>query len=231
MMVLSTKQLNANRIKRAKEAFGMDLVCKSFTKIKRTDFLCSPFTLETYDSIAFTSANAVHYFLENMDHKLLANKNIFALQGATREALLLKDIVPNIIAPNVDELGKRIKWKKEELNIQRMLHPIGNLTLPDLGYVVTGAGMTYQELNVYHTELNPVPVDAIPFKAILFFSPSAIDSFSMANRFSSERVYACIGNTTFTRLQYYTDTSNAVIAKNPTPEAMLMALSKKMSND
>lgn len=231
MMVLSTKQLNSNIIKVAKEDFGMNVVCKSFTKIEKTDFLCSPFTLESYDSFAFTSKNAVQYFLENIDQKLLSKKNIFTLQGATREELLLKGLVPNIIAPNVDELGKLIKRKKEELNIQKLLHPIGNLTLPDLRKVVLSSGMTYQDINVYHTELNPIPVDAISFKAILFFSPSAIDSFAMANRFSSERIYVCIGNTTFTRLQYYTDTRNAIIAKNPTPEAMLMALSKRMRND
>lgn len=231
MMVLSTKQLKGNIIRMAKEDFGIDLVCKSFTKIKKTDFMCSPFTLETYDSFAFTSSNAVQYFLENIDKKLLAKKNIFALQGATREELLLRELVPNIIASNVDELGKLINRKKEELNIQKILHPIGNLALPNLRYVVIGSGMTYQDLNVYHTELNPIPVDAIPFKAILFFSPSGIDSFSMANRFSSDRVYMCIGNTTFTRLQYYTNTHNAVIAKNPTPESMLMALFKKMRND
>lgn len=231
MMVLSTKQLKGNIKRTAKEDFGIDLVCKSFTKIKKTDFMCSPLTLETYDSFAFTSKNAVQYFIENIDKKLLAKKNIFALQGATREELLLRELVPNIIASNVDELGKLIKLKKGDLNIQKILHPIGNLTLPDLRYVVIGSGMIYQDLNVYHTELNPIPVDSIPFKAILFFSPSAIDSFSMANRFSSDRVYVCIGNTTFTRLQYYTDTPNAVIAKNPTPEAMLMALSKKMRYD
>lgn len=231
MMVLSTKQLNSNIIRMAKEDFGMNLFCKSFTKIKKTDFMCTPFTLESYDSFAFTSANAVKYFLENIDKKLLAKKNIFSLQGATREELLLKELVPKIIAPNVDELGKLIKKKKAELNIHKLLHPIGNLTLPDLRKVVLSSGMTYQDINVYHTELNPIPVDAIPFKAILFFSPSAIDSFAMANRFSSERIYVCIGNTTFTRLQYYTDTHNAVIAKKPTPEAMIMALSKKMRYD
>lgn len=231
MMVLSTKQLNDYVIRKAKEDFGFNLVCKSFTKIMRTDFVCSRFTLESYDSFAFTSVNAVQYFLENIDKKLLAKKNIFALQGATREELLLRKLVPRIIAPNVDELGKLIKQKNEELNIQKILHPIGNLTLPDLRYVVIGSGIIYQDLNVYHTELNPIPVDAIPFEAILFFSPSAIDSFSMSNRFSSERIYVCIGNTTFTRLQYYTDTHNAIIAKNPTPEAMLMALYKKMKHD
>ncbi|WP_026750245.1 uroporphyrinogen-III synthase, partial [Sediminibacterium sp. C3] len=162
----------------------------------------------------FTSANAVQYFLENIDKKLLAEKNIFALQGATRDELLLRNLVPRITAPNVNELGKLIKLNKAVLNIQKILHPIGNLTLPDLRYVVTGSGMSYQDLTVYQTELNPIPVDAIPFEAILFFSPSAIDSFSFANRFSSERIYICIGNTTFTRLQYYTDTYNAVIAKN-----------------
>ena len=231
MMVLSTKQLNRYIKRKAKEEFGFNLVCKSFTKIKKTDFVCTPFTLESYDSYAFTSANAVQYFLENIDKKLLAEKNIFALQGATRDELLLRNLVPRITAPNVNELGKLIKLNKAVLNIQKILHPIGNLTLPDLRYVVTGSGMSYQDLTVYQTELNPIPVDAIPFEAILFFSPSAIDSFSFANRFSSERIYICIGNTTFTRLQYYTDTYTAVIAKNPTPEAMLMALYKKMKYD
>lgn len=231
MMVLSTKQLNAFIIRRAKEEFGFSLLCKPFTQITKTDFVCSPFTIQSYDSFAFTSANAVHFFLENIDQKALTKKNIFALQGATRKELLLRDLMPKLVAPNVEDLGNLVKLKREELNIQKVLHPTGNLTLPTLRDMIIESEIVYQDINVYHTELNPIPVDAFPIEAILFFSPSAIDSFSMVNRFLPNRIYVCIGSTTFNRLKYYTETSNAVVANMPTPEAMLMALYKKIKYD
>lgn len=230
MMILSTKLLNNSIIKKAKQEFGYDLVCKSFTRIKEVDFVCSPYTIQSYDGFAFTSANAVHYFLENINTSALAKKSIFALQGATRRELLSRDIIPNIIAPNVDELGKLIKLKHEAIRVQKVLHPTGNLTLSTLRDILIESGLSYQDINVYKTELNPIPIDAYPYKAVLFFSPSAIDSFSMVNRFLSERIYVCIGQTTLTRLRFYTQTSNVVIARSPTPEAMLIALYKKLKN-
>ncbi len=42
MMVLSTKQLNMDIKRKAKEEFGFNLVCKSFTKIKKTILFVHP---------------------------------------------------------------------------------------------------------------------------------------------------------------------------------------------
>lgn len=231
MNVLSTKLLDNHITEIARQQFGFTLLCKSFTRITKADFICSPMTVDYYDSIVFTSANAVRIFLSEMDPEILRNKNIFSLQGATREELANHNLIPVAIAPDAETLGNLIKLRQAELDILRVLHPTGDLTLPHLKTAATGQGLEYQHVTVYNTCLHPVPVDGTLVDAVLFFSPSAVDSFSMANRFLEQRYYVCIGSTTYKRLWDYTHTNNILVADHPTPEAMLMKLFKMARHD
>jgi uroporphyrinogen-III synthase len=232
MNVLSTKKLTPYLIDQAKSQYGFNIICQPFTEIKPVDFVCSPNIIDAFDAIAFTSANAVLYFLEKPLFRSVASKKIIvSLEGATRKELQLWNLVPKIIASNAVALGKIIRSRKDQLSIKKLLHPVGNLTLPILREEILKSGIEYHDLHVYNTELCPLAVDSSPYEAILFFSPSIVDSFAISNRFLIQRIYVCIGLTTYNRLRNYSEVVTALIADNPSPESMLMALHNKIRND
>jgi uroporphyrinogen-III synthase len=225
MMVLSTKQLSPLMISHAKSIYGFTINCIPFTKISPVDFLCSPDTIHGFDVIAFTSPNAVRNFLEKPDIRdAIAGKVIVALEGETKNELYQYKLSPAILAPNARSLGEKIELLNKHKTVHKVLHPTGNLALPHLREEVLKAGCEYHGLQVYKTELCPVAVDAQSIQVVLFFSPSAIDSFAIANRFLTNRLYVCIGQTTYNRLRYYSLEASAIMSKQPTPESMLMAL-------
>ena len=70
----------------------------------------------------------------------------------------------------------------------------GNLLLDTLPVSLKIAGIKFNEVKVYVTKLTPVAVPG-PFDAVLFYSPSGVESF-LANNTIGNAVCICIGDTT-----------------------------------
>ena len=73
------------------------------------------------------------------------------------------------------------------------------------------------EFNIYSTTLSPSEIKLFPTDGILFFSPSAIQSYVLKNKITTETLF-CIGNTTATEAKKYS--TNIIIAKTHTLESV-----------
>lgn len=74
----------------------------------------------------------------------------------------------------------------------------------------------FEEIEVYQTVLTPHKMDN-QVDGILFFSPSAVQSYVMENAITNEICF-CIGTTTAAELT----TNNKVIANQPTVENVII---------
>lgn len=89
-------------------------------------------------------------------------------------------------------------------------------TLPD---ELKANGTVVNELTVYHTEERPIAITE-HYDAILFFSPSAVNSFFGVNKIAGDVTLFAIGNTTAAALE--TKTNNKILVGTaPSKEQLL----------
>ena len=86
------------------------------------------------------------------------------------------------------------------------------------------AGILYTDLMVYQTGTKAKKATE-KFDAVLFYSPSGIESFLVLNNLDNETVYCCIGNTTAQALKEARNTVTIILPESSTPQSMLSALS------
>lgn len=208
--ILSTKKLLSNQKQFLLNA-NFNLIEADFIKTEN-----KPFELKTInDNLIFTSQNAVHSLLENPDSEKLIpklrEKNVFCVGLKTKA--LLEENGFNVIAYTgyATDLAEIIAliYAKESFTFFS-----GNLrrdTLPDF---LKEANIPFNEIEVYETRLTPQKISA-PLDGILFFSPSAVESYLKDNKIKKEICF-CIGNTTAEALEKATN--NIIVANQPTVE-------------
>jgi len=81
------------------------------------------------------------------------------------------------------------------------------------------AGVTVTEIVVYETIVVPHVVKK-DYDAILFFSPSAVDSFFSVNKIKRETLFFAIGATTAEAIQQYNH-GKIIVAAQPGKEALM----------
>jgi uroporphyrinogen-III synthase len=86
----------------------------------------------------------------------------------------------------------------------------GNIRRDVLPNKLRAAGIDVHELVVYQTLATPKQISK-PYDAVLFYSPSAVDSFFSVNPVSDNTQYFAIGTTTASAIQQYT-TKNVIVA-------------------
>ena len=83
--------------------------------------------------------------------------------------------------------------------------------------------MTFNEIEVYQTKLAPFKIsDQENFDGIMFFSPSAVESYFSNNKIKKEICF-CVGNTTAAALEEL-KIKNIVVADLPTVEDTIIAV-------
>jgi len=96
-----------------------------------------------------------------------------------------------------------------EINKDEVIFFCGNLRRNDLTDTLRQKGIAVKEIIVYQTSLIPVTIEK-EYDAILFFSPSAAESFFSKNTLSAKTVLFVIGNTTASSVKKYSN--NKIIA-------------------
>jgi len=219
--VLSTKTLDSDTLAYA-QTLQMDVQCMDFIETAAFPFKFEPFASKNFDALVFTSASAVKYFFENKAAAaFVESKKIFALQGKTREELLVRGIQTDISAASAHELASAIIQNKAAKDI---LHICGNLRLTVMEESLQQAGILYTDLMVYQTGTKAKKA-ADKFDAILFYSPSGVESFLALNNLDDETVYCCIGNTTAQELKERSNSITIILPEQPSPQSMLTAVS------
>ncbi len=203
--------------------------------------------LWTYEWLIFTSPNGVRHFFELFfktfdDIRSLGGAHVAAVGKGTAEALrqyyIKADLIPEV------QTGEGLAdalIKEQTLDNLNILIVAGNLNTDELATRLEAAQAIVDKVVVYRTEACDLSGDesAAKFRsegadAIIFASPSAVDSFVKQAKFlktapNALRPAACsIGNVTAEAMRKVGLPVDA-IATEPTPEAMLAALCSCLS--
>ena len=209
IQILSTKTLLPNQ----REA----LVNANFNVIE-ADFIqtkSNPFQLnEINENLIFTSQNAVQSFLLDPKSEALKSKNIFCVGLKTK--IMLSESGYNVVAYTgyAEDLAEIITliYASESYTFFS-----GNLRRETLPKALKDAKIKFNEIQVYETTLTPQKIKT-SVEAILFFSPSGIESYLKENKIKNETCF-CIGTTTSSALEGIT--KNVIIATQPTIEDVI----------
>ena len=209
IQILSTKTL----LKDQKQAL-LNANCN----VIEVDFIqtkSQPFQLnEINDNLIFTSQNAVQSFLLDAKSEELKSKNVFCVGLKTK--IMLSESGFNVIAYTgyAEDLAEIITliYASESYTFFS-----GNLRRETLPKALKEAKIKFNEIQVYETTLTPQEIKT-PVDAILFFSPSGIESYLKENKIKNETCF-CIGTTTSSALNGIT--KNVIVATQPTIEDVI----------
>lgn len=209
IQILSTKIL-LHEQKQALIKANFNVIEVDFIKTQSQPFQLS----EINDNLIFTSQNAVQSFLLDPKSEDLKTKNVFCVGLKTK--IMLSESGFNVIAYTgyAEDLAEIITliYSSESYTFFS-----GNLRRETLPKALKDAKIKFNEIQVYETTLTPQKIKS-PVEAILFFSPSGIESYLKENKIKNETCF-CIGTTTASALEGIT--KNIVVADQPTIEDVI----------
>ena len=141
----------------------------------------------------FTSANAVKPVVELLQGQV-PDWTIFCIGFSTYESAkqIFGDEKIKGTAGNAAALAEKILASG---HTGEVLFFCGNLRRNDLPLALKQQNINVREITVYHTSLAPKPVEKA-YDAVLFFSPSAAESFFIANDLPAKTTLFVMGHTT-----------------------------------
>lgn len=211
LAILSTKKLLPNQ---------KQVLLNANFEVIEEDFIFITSLRETKQShinnnLIFTSQNAVNAVLKRDDLKELKSKNVFCVGIKTKS--LLEENGFNVVAHTGygEDLAEIISliYNKESYTFFT-----GNLRRDVLPNILKENRITCNEIEVYETILTSKKITE-KVDGILFFSPSAVESYLKLNTIKEEMCF-CIGETTAEALENK-KIKNIVIAKKPTVENVI----------
>ena len=164
------------------------LVEADFITIKYKDVALN----DIADNLIFTSQNSVISVLNSSEIESLKSKPVFCV-GIKTKGLLEKNgfkvlEFTNYAAELVEILGSKYSDRKYTFFS-------GNLRHETIPQGLKNHNISFKEIEVYKTVLSPQQIKSSA-EAILFFSPSGVDSYLTKNSFEENQQYFCIGTTT-----------------------------------
>ncbi len=210
--ILSTKTLSAEQRQAFLDA-NFDLLEQDFIEIKNNLFELNKIN----DNLIFSSQNAVLSLMEQNGWEILKTKKVFCVGIKTKDLLEHNGFKVDVYMDYASELAEIITliYNKETYTFLS-----GNLRMETLPNALKSAGIIFNEIEVYQTTLAPFKIsDQEKFDGVLFFSPSAIESYLKNNKIKKEICF-CIGNTTAKALEL-SKVKNIVIAQIPTIDSVV----------
>ncbi len=169
---------------------------------------------DIFDNLIITSQNAAQSILLHSKCEELKTKNVFCV-GLKTKALLEENgfnvIVYVDYASDLAEIVTLI-YSSESYTFFS-----GNLRKETLPKALKEAKIKFNEIQVYETTLTPQKIKTT-VDGILFFSPSAVESYLKDNKIKAEICF-CIGNTTAESLEKVT--KNIIVADQPSVENVI----------
>jgi uroporphyrinogen-III synthase len=208
--ILSTKKLLSNQ----KQVFlnaAISLIEEDFIETKIKNFELK----SIHNNLIFTSQNAVQSILKHPKCEELKSKNVFSVGMKTKD--LLTENGFNVVAYTgyASDLAEIITliYSNEAFTFFS-----GNLRRDILPTTLNENGISFNEIEVYETNLTPKKITE-KINGILFFSPSAVESYLKLNSIKDEICF-CIGETTAEVLETK-KIKNIVIADKPSVENVI----------
>ncbi len=172
-------------------------------------------------TVVFTSAHAVeavnrylHPYLNQYD----VTWKIFCLSGRTKLAVeQCQELKDRIVATadNATSLAEKIRKHQ----VSEVIFFCGDQRRDELPQLLSENGIRVNEVTVYQTVETPIVVN-YDWNGILFFSPSAVNSFFSLNRLQDFTLCFAIGSTTAQALSGST-TNRIITSKFPSQESMM----------
>ncbi|AOW08804.1 uroporphyrinogen-III synthase [Flavobacterium gilvum] len=207
--ILSTKILSSvQKEELIKEDF--EVTEANFIKTKSSDFDLK----EINDNLIFTSQNAVQSILLHPKNGELKSKNVFCVGLKTKALLEENGFTVEVYVDYASDLAEIITliYGKQSYTFFS-----GNLRKETLPKALKTAKVNFNEIQVYETTLTPHKIKT-KVDAILFFSPSGVESYLAENKIKNEICF-CIGETTAEALEK--TTRNIIVAEQPSVENVI----------
>lgn len=213
--ILSTKILLSHQ-KQALLNAGFSVTEANFIKTENI-----PFSLSfgegrgEADNLIFTSQNAAQSVLLHPKCEELKTKNVFCVGLKTKALLEENGFNVDVYVDYASDLAEIITliYSSESYTFFS-----GNLRKETLPKALTAAKVNFNEIQVYETTLTPQKIKSA-VDGILFFSPSAVESYLKENKIKNEICF-CIGNTTAEALEN-NKVKNIIIAHQPSVENVI----------
>lgn len=208
--VLSTKKLQPNQRQFLLNA-GFSVVEADFITIRPKEFQL----VSIHPNLIFTSQNAFRSFLQHKDSGNYKGYSVFCVGSKTKDAIEKASFSVAAFAEYAEELASQIITGYAA---ERFTFFSGNLRRETLPNALADAGIILNEILVYETALTPVKINN-EADAVLFFSPSGVESFLQLNEIGSKTCF-CIGSTTAEALTGKTE--KIVVAAKPGVENVIV---------
>lgn len=171
----------------------------------------------------FTSKNAVRCFVKQVsDNKIKINKkSVFAaLSGETQKTLADEGFAAKITADNAADLAKKIV---REQSFKEAIFFCGDKRREELPELLKEGGVLLKEMMLYKNVEQVKQIEK-SFQAIMFFSPSAIQSFFKENILPKAVACFCIGYTTANALKEHKVSNKIIVSNYPSQQNMVDVL-------
>lgn len=166
--------------------------------------------------VVFTSMNAVEAVAGYMDEK--PDWRIYCIGGATQR-LVKENFGQGAIAGTASDAAELAELIVEEDSDDEIIFFCGDQRRDELPSVLEANGLALEEIVVYQTIAVPQKVSKT-YNGILFFSPSAVDSFFSANKVNGSTLLFAIGHTTARAINKHT-AGKVIVSDEPGKEYLV----------
>ncbi|MEO5681866.1 MAG: uroporphyrinogen-III synthase [Chitinophagaceae bacterium] len=165
-------------------------------------------------TVVFTSMNAVEAVAAYANEEL-PDWNIYCIGNTTRQ-LVINYFGDHSIAGTGDNAIELAELIAEEAFTDEVIFFCGDQRRDELPENLRNNGIEVTEIMVYHTIATAHPIKR-QYNGILFFSPSAVDSFFFKNKTDKQTMLFAIGNTTAAAIKKHTAAS-VIVSDTPGKE-------------
>jgi len=212
--ILSTRPLEESLIEEAKElSIEIDVLSFIETETIHTTEVQQEIenALLQSSAVVFTSMNAVEAVADELDG-LQPDWKIYSI-GTTTSRLVKKYFGEEAIAGIANSASELADLIVDEGEDSELIFFCGDQRRDELPGILRNNDIEVNEIVVYQTVIVPHKVDK-KYHGILFFSPSAVESFFSNNKIAALTVLFAIGNTTANALKKYSD-NKIIISDEP----------------
>lgn len=171
-------------------------------------------------AVVFTSMNAVEAVANELDgHQ--PDWRIYSIGNTTRQ-LVKKYFGEEAIAGTAESATELAELIVEEDNSDDIFFFCGEQRRDELPDILRSNDIDVNEIVVYQTIQVKHKIEKT-YHGILFFSPSAVQSFFSNNKISDRTILFAIGNTTATEIKKYTN-NKIITGDEPSKENLVMEM-------
>ncbi len=218
--ILSTRPLPATLVEEA-ALQGINIDIKSFIE---TEAIQSVEVQQEIEQallqsavIVFTSMNAVEAVASSVTEEI-PDWNIYCM-GETTQELVKQYFGKDSIAGTGSNAAELAELIIEDGYVDEVIFFCGDQRRDELPAMLLGNDIEVTEIIVYHTVATPQLLKK-EYNGILFFSPSAVDSFFSRNKTGKSTMLFAIGSTTAAAIKKYSD-NGVITSAAPGKEKLL----------